>query len=597
MNLVSTRRLLARATGRNAITWWTWIITFPFAMTVMSGLQYVDGGRSLGRAAAVAGIEHIGIGVLLTAAYGILRVTPDRMRAVVALLLFAAVGAARPFVFLGTAALLGIPVTQGELGVRVAINVVTCLSVFSLIAIGVDLVRDHRGVFRRLNTVRQAAEADERAALDRIRNLRAVSVDAVLAQIEDAAAPAMLAGIEPADASRLLRSLANDIVRPASHELYVAEGAQPAREEARVDARAEAGADSRAGVRAEARAESRAQAAAELPAPGRIGWLRSVVGGIRPAPALPTAVLFVGMVAPFAFGEYGIGVALGQTPAALVLLLLGNIAVATLSSRVKRTGARVATVLTGYIVVGVLLTIESDLFLRAAGYSTRLIVFQAFVYPVVAAAVALVSSLSVRVRADQSAIEESMQAAVDAAARARADYDHEREGIARLLHSGVQSELIASALAVGMSGGTPADASAAVRDAVDRIRSELRGSRPRTDARTRIRMLADSWRSAMTLDVRIDDEVWDRLDGDDRRCEAVVDAMSEGLANAVRHGDGSPVTLELDRGPDGGVLVLVTSGGELASPGSGIGLKDLAGRAEVALRERAGGVELAVAIR
>ncbi|MGJ4845623.1 hypothetical protein [Leifsonia sp. Le1] len=577
MNLVSTRRLLARATGRNAITWWTWIITFPFAMTVMSGLQYVDGGRSLGRAAAVAGIEHIGIGVLLAAAYGVLQLTPDRMRAVVALLLFAAVGAARPFVFLGSAALLGIPVTVGELGVRVAINVVTCLSVFSLIAIGVDLVRDHRGVFRRLNAVRQAAEADELAALGRIRNLRAVSVDAVLARIEDAAAPAMLAGIEPADASRLLRSLANDIVRPASHELYVAEEAQPARQEAR--------------------AESRAEAAAEPPAPGRIGWLRSVVSGIRPAPALPTAVLFVGMVAPFAVGEYGIGVALGQTPASLIILLLGNIAVAKLSSRVKRAGARVATVLTGYIAVGVLLTVESALFLRAAGYSTTLIAFQAFVYPVVAAAVALVSSLSVRVRADQSAIEESMQAAVDAAARARAEYDHEREGIARLLHSGVQSELIASALAVGMSGGTPADASAAVRDAVDRIRSELRGSRPRTDARTRIRMLADSWRSAMTLDVRIDDEVWDRLDGDDRRCEAVVDAMSEGLANAVRHGDGSPVTLELDRGEDDGVLVLVTSGGELASPGAGIGLKDLAGRAEVALRERAGGVELAVAIR
>lgn len=573
MNLVSTRRLLARATGRNAITWWTWIITFPFAMTVMSGLQYVDGGRSLGRAGAVAGIEHIGVGVLLAAAYGILRVTPDRVRSVVALLLFAAVGAARPFVFLGSGALLGIPVTQGELGVRVAINVVTCLSVFSLIAIGVDLVRDHRGVFRRLNTVRQAAEADERAARDRIRNLRAVSVDAVLAQIEDAAAPAMLAGIEPADASRLLRSLANDIVRPASHELYVAEGAQPTR------------------------ADHRAETAGEPPGTGRIGWLRSVVGGIRPAPALPTAVLFVGMVAPFAVGEYGLGVALGQTPASLLLLLLGNIAVAKLSSRVKRAGARVATVLTGYIAVGVLLTVESTLFLRATGYSTTLIAFQAFVYPVVAAAVALVSSLSVRVRADQSAIEESMQAAVDSAAGARAEYDHEREGIARLLHSGVQSELIASALAVGMSGGTPADASAAVRDAVDRIRRELRGSRPRTDARTRIRMLADSWRSAMTLDVRIDDAVWDRLDGDDRRCEAVVDAMSEGLANAVRHGDGSPVTLELDRGPDGGVLVLVTSGGELASPGSGIGLKDLAGRAEVALRERAGGVELAVAIR
>jgi signal transduction histidine kinase len=564
MNLVSTRRLLARATGRNAISWWTWIITFPFAMTVMSGLQYVDHGRSLGPAAAVAAVEHLAIGVVLLAAYGVLRVTPDRVRSVVVLLLFAAVGVVRPFLFLGSASLLGIPAEPGDLGMRAAINIVISLAVFSLIAIGVDLVRDHRGVYRRLNAARQAAEADARSALGRIRNLRATSVDAVLAAIEDAAAPAMLAGIEPADASRLLRTLAKDIVRPASHELY-AGGDAP---ETEVD---------------------------EPSLSGRAGWLRSVFGGMRAAPPLPTAALFVGMVAPFAVDTYGFGVALVQAPVAFVILLLGNLAVARVSSRIARPAARVVTVLAGYVAVGVVLTIESELLLRGAGFSPQMVVFQAFVYPFVAAAVAFVSSLSVRVRADQSELEKSMQEAVEAAARVRAEYDHERASIARLLHSGVQSELIASALWVGMRGASPAEASAAVRDAVERIRNELRGARPKTDARTRIRMLADSWRSAMALEVRIDDAVWDRL-ADDRRCEAVVDAMSEGLANAVRHGDGSPVTLEVDGSPSGGVLVIVTSGGDLVSPGAGIGLADLADRAEVALRERSGGVELAVAI-
>lgn len=565
MNLVSTRRLLARATGRNAISWWTWIITFPFAMTVMSGLQYVDNGRSLGAGAAVAAVEHLAIGVALLAAYGVLRVTPDRVRPVVVLLLFAAVGVVRPFLFLASASLLGIPAEPGDLGMRSAINIVISLSVFSLIAIGVDLVRDHRGVYRRLNAARQAAEADERSALGRIRNLRATSVDAVLAAIEDAAAPAMLAGIEPADASRLLRTLAKDIVRPASHELYEG-GDAPEQTEL-----------------------------GEPSPPGRADWLPSVFSGMRAAPPLPTAALFVGMVAPFAVDAYGFRVALVQAPAAFVLLLLGNLAVARVSSRIARPAARVVTVLVGYVAVGVVLTVESELLLRGAGFSPELVVFQAFVYPFVAAAVAFVSSLSVRVRADQSELEESMQEAVEAAARVRAEYDHERASIARLLHSGVQSELIASALSVGMSGASPAEASAAVRDAVERIRNELRGARPKTDARTRIRMLADSWRSAMALEVRIDDAVWDRL-ADDRRCEAVVDAMSEGLANAVRHGDGSPVTLEVDGSPSGGVLVIVTSGGELAAPGAGIGLADLAGRAEVALRERSGGVELAVAI-
>lgn len=564
MNLVPTRRLLARATGRNAVTRWTWLLTLPFALTVMSGVQYVGGAHPLWSGEALAIIEHLVVGLLLLGASALLRVTPDRVRTPIVLLLFAAIGVVRPFLFLGTASVLGIPVAVGDLGDRIAINIVVCVSGFSLIAAGVDLVRDHRGVFRRLRAVQRAAEADGRIARERIQSLRTMSVDAVLARIEEAAAPAALDRIEPADASRLLRSLANDIVRPASHDLYNAPGipGTPADDE---------------------------------PSPGRLGWLRAVVGGMRAAPALPTAALFAGMVVPFAVGEYGVAVAAVQTPVALLILFLGNVAVATLSGLAGRASVRVATLSAGYIVVGVLLTLESERLLLAAGYSPVLIAFQAFVYPFIAMGVAFVASLSVRVRADESELEESMQSSIEAAARMRAEYDHEREAIARLLHSGVQSELIASALAVGMSDATAADASAAVRDAVERIRSGLREPRGRADPRTRIRMLADSWRSAMPLVVRIDDAVWDRL-SDDRRCEAVVDAMSEGLANAVRHGDGSPVTLGVGPDPAGGVLVVVTSGGALASPGAGIGLKDLADRAEVALWERGGLVELTVAI-
>jgi anti-sigma regulatory factor (Ser/Thr protein kinase) len=76
----------------------------------------------------------------------------------------------------------------------------------------------------------------------------------------------------------------------------------------------------------------------------------------------------------------------------------------------------------------------------------------------------------------------------------------------------------------------------------------------------------------------------------------VIDAISEGLANAVRHGDGTPVTLDVHASDEDGVAVVVTSGGSLASADPGIGLRQLADHGTVDLREAAGRVRLAVAI-
>ena len=162
----------------------------------------------------------------------------------------------------------------------------------------------------------------------------------------------------------------------------------------------------------------------------------------------------------------------------------------------------------------------------------------------IALAVAFVASLTIRVRQDQAELEEALQSNVGAAARIRSDYERERASLARLLHAGVQSELIAGALAAdGDAGGGGRTATARARRRGRRPcsrRAAQRARRTRTP-QTRSRALVESWSSAIDLRGRIDDGVWERL-GDPARASAVVDAVSEGLANAVRHGDGSPVT-------------------------------------------------------
>ena len=575
MARMRARPFLARATGRHAITVWTWAITAPFALTVMSGVQYVSSTRPYLATLSVAAVEHLGVGLLLLATWAILRVTPRRVRTWVVAVLFAGIGVARPFLFLASGALLGVPVAPGDLAGRVAINVVTSVVLFALIAVGVDLVREHLGVVGRLDAARLALDRDAEAAAERIRDLRRSSVDAVLRRI-DRAAPALEADIDREEAAALLRSLADDVVRPVSHRLFAGTG------------------DAAGGADSEQRPDHVQQPFRESGTVPPLPELAvELIRGMRPAPPVAMALLFGALVAPFAVSIYGPVVTAGQLLVGVPILILGNAAVAWAIVRVTRLALRLITLLAGYIAVGLLLTIESDLFLRALGLHPRLIGYQALLYPVIAVSVAFVASVAARLRADQSALEQSVQASLQSATRMRADYDHERAAIARLLHSGVQSELIAAALA--LRGDADADAAAVLREVFDRIGAELRAPVAQPDPSARIRSLVESWGSALTLDARIGDDIWERL-GDPVRCAAVVDTISEGLANAVRHGDGGPVVLVVCPDSSNGVRVSVTSSGSLAPAHPGIGLRELAQRGDVELREVPDGVELAVAI-
>lgn len=552
------RRSLARVHGPAAITWWSWILTLPFALTVMSGGQYVTGG--LWAVLAVAGLQHGILGGLMLLGVAVLRVVRGRGRGVAVFAIYAVVGVARPLLFLEAGGLLGIPVEGGDLAGRIAINLVVMVVVFALIAVGVDLVREHRGVFRRLRAAQRAAELDLECAAERLRTLRSTAVDEVVSALEGAAATAAANRMRPAEAARLLRTVAQDVVRPASHRVFADDpGIPPEPETLR-----------------------------------RREWSASVIGGMQATPALTTAVLFSLLVVPFGLQLFG-PIGLPAVGAGLLVLIAANAAVARIRLP-RRAVPRLIALVVLYEVVGVLLTLTGLVVLRLLGVAPESVWFQAVMYPIIALAVAFVASLSIRIRLDQAELERAVQASVTTAARIRADYERERGSLARLLHAGVQSELIAGALALAAAPPGPAeDTAARLAEVVDRARASLRGGSREPEPAEQVRALLESWSSAIPLTFRVDDGVWGRL-ADPLRTSAVADAVSEGLANAVRHGDGSPVRLDLRLDHPDGVEVVVVSGGTLAVAHPGIGLRQLSERGTVALREAAGRVELAVAI-
>ncbi|MDN4613575.1 hypothetical protein P5G50_03830 [Leifsonia sp. F6_8S_P_1B] len=553
-----TSRVIARITGSSAITVWTWIVSLPFALTVMSGVQYIHGSPA--EVLAVPLVQHLAIGVLLLAGRGLLALTPSRLRAVTVLAVYVAIGVLRPLLFLACGEVLGVRVDAGDLAGRIGINIVAVLAAFGLTALSVDLVREHLGVYRRLRAAQRASSRDAAEAEEKLLRLRRSAVDGVLEEIEHAAAIARQP-IRPREAAQLLRGLANDVVRPASHRLY--------------------------GEDESAEREDGAE-----PTVRRRDWFREVAEGIQAAPPVLVSALFALIVLPFGAMDYGPLPTLCAVAVAGTVAVAGNAAVARAVEHV-RPAMRPVTMLVGYILVGGLLALTTGLIIDALGSFPAIVWFEVLTYPVMALSVALMTSLSARLRVDQSRLEQAVQASVREAARIRADYDHQRTALARLLHSGVQAELIAAALALGADGRD--DASGELRAVVDRIRCELLTPAEEPPAADRLRALLDSWGSAIPLTFTIADGVIDRLEVP-ARCDAVVDAISEGLANAVRHGDGTPVTLDVRSADDAGVAVVVTSGGALAASDPGIGLLQLAERGTVELREVAGRVSLAVAI-
>ena len=409
--MLPVRRSIARVWSGSAITWWTWLVTLPSALTVMSGLQYVTGGPAA--VLAVAALQHAILGGLLLVGAAVLRVVRGRGRPFAVFTIYAVVGAARPLLFLEAGGLLGIRVMAGDLIGRMAINLVVVVVMFSLIAIGVDLVREHRGMFRRLRAAQHASERDVECAADRLRRLRSTAVDEVVSALEDAATTATAHRLEPVEAARVLRTLAEDVVRPASHRIYD---------------------DDSAGGPPEARGLSRGE------------WAASVIGGMRAAPPITAAVLFTALVLPFALVQIG-AVSLLPVVTGLLVLLVAGAGVAAIPLP-QRAVPRALLLLVLYSVVGVVLAVTTGLALTLVGENPSSAWFEALTYPLITLGVAFVTSLTIRVRQDQAELERALQSRVGAAARIRSEYDRERASLARLLHAGVQSELIAGALAL-----------------------------------------------------------------------------------------------------------------------------------------------------
>ncbi len=555
---------IARAFGDNAITLWSWLLTLPFAVTVMAGYEFLRVGQSPYRAFFVALTVHVVLGgVLLAARVTVLRPGRRGIRSLTALLLFAGIGVVRPLLALWIAAQYGILVAPGDLVSRVTINVASSFVMLTLIAVVVDILREHGDVQRRLIAMRAAVERRRVDADRRVDELRVEFATTVARRI-DTAIGTTENELAPTDAALLLRRISDDIVRPMSHELF--------RDAESVDAEGSIAPNGRP-------VES-----IETADPGRPvtfgDRFRRVASGLQPDPPIVITLVYLTLVFPHFLSTYGPAVAVIQTPVIGGIYLAGNAATYAIGSRIGSATWRVVSIVAAYTGVAVLAAVQNSAALSAFGFTAEFYWAEVASYPFVAMAIAVIRSVSAQLHADEDALAGSLRERVRQASLAQRNLADARLRMSHVLHSTVQAELVAASLGLRSEVGS-IDASAVVAKTIAGVKRDLlaRVQEKRLPARNGIEGILALWGTALDIEVDVADHVWALLDEDQARASAVADALSEGLTNAVRHSRGVTVALTIAHDCDeDAVVVELRSYGTITdarSGDSGIGLDTL----------------------
>ncbi|MEW1823013.1 hypothetical protein AB0323_19800 [Arthrobacter sp. NPDC080031] len=220
----------------------------------------------------------------------------------------------------------------------------------------------------------------------------------------------------------------------------------------------------------------------------------------------------------------------------------------------------------------------------AFGYTPFFYWSAVWAYPLTALTVAVLRATERQRRRHEVRLARSLNEQLKLADRAHQKLLHTRRRVARILHNNLQGNLVSRALALGTSRGNDPEEDFGrqrVRDiltrAVATAQSEILDETPGQagSAASSIQDLLSIWERVLKLACDIDPEVWALCDENPARAEAVIEVLSEGFTNAIRHGERSHVRVTMsaqDQHPTrtaagtGAIHISISSPGRLRGP-------------------------------
>ncbi len=525
--------LWARGIGSsNALSLWSWLLTLPLALTVMNmfaGSITLAGTGSVtsaveGSGTAIVFLVHVVLGLLGILLRPLITARPSlKGRIATAFGTFAFLGACRPLLVAWSAQALNVADLSEDLWARVLINIGAALVFLSAIAMLTDSIRGHAVLEPRLRAARAAIEAQLGFDEHRLRSIRSDYVAELSKRLDTVLTARMTTTLDRSEASRLLRTISDDVVRPMSHQLFHDHTPWPHKT-------------------VPPRPASRAEHSEGL------------TQLIRAAPVGLPVLLFTSLIAVRLLAEYGVLFLLVQWVVGGSILLLGNAATARTVRGITSPLRRISAMTLCYAGTAAVSASVTCLLQGAFGYTPFFYWSAVWAYPLTALTVAVLRAAERQRRRHEVRLARSLNEHLKLADRAHQKLLHTRRRVARILHNNLQGNLVSSALALGASrGNCPEEnfAPQSVRDiltrAVATAQSEILDDSPGQagGAASSIQDLLSTWGRVLKLACDIDPEVWALCDEDPARAEAVIEVLSEGFTNAIRHGERSHVLVTM----------------------------------------------------
>ena len=465
-------------------------------------------------------------------------------RSWLAVLTFAAIGLIRLAVLFAVRAGLGIDQPWSPLGSLVTGGVYSIV-MLSLVAVVVDSVRQHALTMGELEQARESLAQTATVEAADVEALQRRYVEGLLEQVSEAVR-ALRSVDDGQRVAQEIRSASDRIVRAGSHSLHDGVALDDA-----------------------------------LAAPRRPVRLGQALAGVRPSAPVLGAIAFECLVFTAMARDFGAQIALLIFSMSIPLLAAGNLLLGAIAKRRWPRRGRLPLLFACYLVVGAAATATLELILLWIG-EPQVLWIGAFSF----ALFMTVLSVAPSMRRAQSESESELATAVSDLAielvRVRSLAEEQRRQYAHLMHGGVQAEMTAAALAISRAAEA-GESTEAILARADQLVGLLEQQREALDSAESAETLADvidTWRLALDIDVSIDTEAEALMSSDAELARRVVDVVSEGLTNAVRHASARAVTLTISSAGVGGVDVEVSHPGLLVPGASGQGSEVLDGACE-----------------
>lgn len=521
--------------GRHALSRWSLLLAFPLGVLAYFATNFFDDpARNALHVAAVVLAQTAAAGVGLLVWWIRRRDRRTTPRPLLMLLGFAGIGATRGLLINVFLELLGDPAPYGT-GGRVALGVVLGVVGLSLVAVATSLNRASREAQRNLAEAAGRIEQYQRHGEERIRQTESQVLETVRGALEQAIVQVELAGARhPKRAADALERLSTDIIRPLSHDI--------------VQRASLAGGGATPGL---------------TPTPSPRHGLAEVLSHSRPAPVGLSVALLAPVIVLFFVGGMGV------TPGSIVAVsTIATYTVASILLKVAveqspHTHGSVIWNLLGALAVAMITLAQASWMVWWLTGSLSVFWFGGVLIVAVAVAITLARAHIDWQRSNEQnlaeALRDSSSVAADWAQRSQARLEH----MAHVLHSTIQSELVAQVWQLRRGTTLSSDPVHALQDLMNRL-DDLFASPPPAepeDASVSVARLVQLWRSARSIDLVATPEVWDALNRSREGLDRVELVIGEALTNAVRHGGPGLLSVTLKVIDPSQIVVEVTNPG------------------------------------